>query len=274
MNGSTETFQVSTDAAEVYEAKFVPALFGEWAQHLVNAADIAPGQAAIDVACGTGIVARAVADRLEGHGRVVGLDLNEGMLTVARRIRPHIEWRHGDAADLPFPDASFDTALCQAALMYFPDQVGALREMARVIHRDGIVAVQVWGSLESQPGYRAFADVVAGHAGPEAIDLVGSYFSLGDLDLVTDLFERGGLDVVSTRTRLGAVRFDSIDDFVKAEIESTPLIDRIDNDVYSRILKDCRAALRKFRADDGRTQIPIEGHFVAARKRTGTAKAS
>jgi SAM-dependent methyltransferase len=101
MAGSVETFQVSVEAAEVYESKFVPAIFGEWAPHLVDAAGVAPGQAVLDVGCGTGVVAREAADRMGGQGSVVGLDLNEGMLAVARRLRPDIEWRQGDAAEVP-----------------------------------------------------------------------------------------------------------------------------------------------------------------------------
>ncbi len=267
MSDSVETFQLSIEAAEVYERKFVPALFAEWAEHLVDIADIAPGQSVLDVACGTGIVARTVAKKLDGRGRVVGLDLNEGMLALARRIRPDIEWHHGDAGDLPFPAASFDAVLCQAALMYFPDRVKALREMARVVKPDGTVAVQVWGRLESQPGYRPFAEVAARYAGPAATELISSYFSLGDLDLVFELFDEGGLEVFDTWTRLAAVRFGSIDEFVQAEIESSPLIDRIDDDVYGRILEDCREVLREFRTEEGRAEIPIEGHLIRARKK-------
>src|SRR5829696_8555253 len=125
MTGSVETFQLSVEAAEVYEANFVPALFAEWAPHLVEAAGVAPGQAVLDVACGTGVVARTAADRMGGQGRVVGLDLNQGMLTVAGRLRPDIEWRQGDAASLPFAPGSFDVVLCQSALMFFPDRAGA-----------------------------------------------------------------------------------------------------------------------------------------------------
>jgi SAM-dependent methyltransferase len=128
MASPTQTFQLSVEAAEAYEARFVPALFAEWAPHLVGAAGVAPGQAVLDVACGTGVVARAAADRMGGHGRVAGADLNEGMLAVAGRLRPDIEWHRADAADLPFADGSFDAVLCQSALMFFPDQVRALRE--------------------------------------------------------------------------------------------------------------------------------------------------
>lgn len=264
MTGSVETFQLSTEAAEVYESKFVPALFGEWAGHVVDAAAIAPGQAVIDIACGTGVVARAAADRLQGSGRVVGVDVNEGMLAVARRIRPEIEWHRGDAADLPFPDASFDGALCQAALMYFPDRGAALREMARVVKPGGTVTVQVWDAFESQEGYRPFADIAARHAGSEAIDLIGSYFSLGDIEHLSALLDLAGLGVIDTRTRTGAVRFSSIDEFVRAEIESTPLIDRIGDDVYARILEDCREALQPFARHSAGTEIPLQGHIVVA----------
>ncbi len=261
-----QAFQLSTGAAESYERTFVPAMLAEWAEYLVDAADIAPGQAVLDIACGTGIVARTVSDRVEGVGRIVGLDLNEGMLAVARRIRTDLEWHHGDAGDLPFPTGSFDVVLCQAGMMFFPDRVKALREMGRVATAGGTVAVQVWGRLESQPGYGPFAETTARHAGPEAMDVVRSYFSLGDLDVVIGLFGEAGLTVSRTETRLGTVRFGSIEELVRAEIDSSPLVDRIDDDVYARIIEDCRQALAEFATTNGKAEVPLEGHVVAARK--------
>jgi SAM-dependent methyltransferase len=270
MAGSVETFQISLDAAEIYERKFVPALFGEWAPHLIDIAGIAPGHFVLDVACGTGVVARATADRMDGRGRVVGLDINEGMLAVARRLRPDIDWQHGDAGDLPFPDDSFDVVLCQASLMFFPDRAKVLREMARVVTEGGTVAVQVWASLDSQPGYGPFIDVAARHAGPEAIDLLSAYWVLGDLDLVAALVEAAGLEITATRTRVGTARFDSIDELVKTEVESTPLIDRISEVVYRSILEDSRAALESFVSQGAKAEVPIQGHLISARKKANT----
>jgi SAM-dependent methyltransferase len=265
MAGTTETFQLSLAAAEAYETRFVPAIFGEWAPHLVQAAGVAPGQAVLDVACGTGVVAREAADRLGGHGRVVGLDRNQGMLTVAGRLRPDIEWRQGDAAELPFAAGSFDVVLCQAALMFFPDRVGALREMARVAAAGGTVAVQVWDRLEAQTGYKLLFEVVARHAGEAAIDLWSAYWALGDLAVVAALFEAAGLEVATTRTREGAVRFASIDELVGTEVEATPLGERIGPEVRARLLEDARAALRRFVTTDGGVAMPIRGHLVVAR---------
>src|SRR5215207_559623 len=266
MTGSVETYQLSVEAAEVYEARFVPAIFAEWAPHLVEAAGVVGVQAVLDVACGTGVVARTAADRMAGRGRVVGLDINEGMLAVARRLRPDIEWRKGDAAELPFESGSFDVVLCQAALMFFPDRAGALGEMARVATDNGTVAVQVWDRLEAQAGFGAMYEAFTEHLGPAAAELESSYWVLGDLDLVGSLFEAARLRVTGTRTRVGIVRFDSAEEAVATEIEATPLAERIDPDSYRRILKAGSEAMRPFVVDGGRVELPIQGHLVTGIK--------
>ncbi|MGH9261866.1 MAG: class I SAM-dependent methyltransferase, partial [Acidimicrobiales bacterium] len=151
---TTERFQLTKDEAELYESTFVPAIFAEWAPLLVDAVGVEPGDAVLDVATGTGIVARRAADRLAGDGMVVGLDINDAMLGVARRIRPDIGWQCGDAARLPFPDRAFDAVFCQMALMFFPDRTKVLAEMARVSAVGGAVGLVVPSSLDTQPAYR------------------------------------------------------------------------------------------------------------------------
>jgi ubiquinone/menaquinone biosynthesis C-methylase UbiE len=266
MATASETFRLSAAAAELYESQFVPALFAEWAPRLTELAAVGPGQAVLDVACGTGIVARTVADLQRGRGRVVGLDLNEAMLDVARRVRPAIEWRQGDAGRLPFPDGSFDVALCQMAFMFFPDRGQVLREMARVVTPGGTVAFSVPSRLESQPAYAPFVAMAASHAGPEATSLLSAYFASGDLDELQALVAAAGLQVTATRTFLGTVQCPSVDAFVATEVESTPLRERIGDEVYGRIREGAREVLRPFTRPDGAAAIPLEGHVVAARK--------
>jgi ubiquinone/menaquinone biosynthesis C-methylase UbiE len=266
MQTASETFRISPAAAEIYESQFVPALFAEWAPRLTGLAGIAPGQAVLDVACGTGIVARTVADVQRGKGRVVGLDLNEAMLDVARRVRPEIDWRQGDAARLPFPDGSFDVALCQMAFMFFPDRTQVLREMARVVTASGTVAFSVPSRLESQPAYAPFVEMAARHAGPEAIGLLGTYFASGDLDELRRLIASAGLHVAAVRTHMGTVKCPSIDAFVATEVESTPLRERISDAVLTRIREGAREVLRPFIKPGGAADIPLEGHVIATRK--------
>lgn len=264
---SSETFQIPLEAAEAYETAFVPRLFGQWAEWLVEAADVTSGQHVLDVACGTGAVTRAAADRMNGRSTVVGLDLNEAMLTVAGRLRPDLEWRQGDAAELPFADGSFDVVLCQSGLMFFPDVPHALREMARVVTEGGTVAVQVWDRRENQPGYRPLIEVVARHAGPDAINLLSTYFDLGDLDEFAGIASTAGLEVTGTRTRTSTMRFATVDELIAVEVRSTPLGERLSEDALRLIVAEAREALGSFVTDDGELDMPIRGHLILARRR-------
>src|SRR5262247_4520262 len=114
-----------TNPAEAYESYMVPVLFGPWASHLVDAVPPRKGERVLDLGCGTGVAAREAAGRLGTSGSVTGLDSSPNMLAVARsaaaREGRKIEWREGRAEELPFPDRSFDLALCQFALMFFSD---------------------------------------------------------------------------------------------------------------------------------------------------------
>jgi SAM-dependent methyltransferase len=264
MTSSKETFQLSVEQAEAYEAMFVPALFEEWAGPLVETAGVSTGQRVLDVACGTGVVARIAADRVGGAGSVVGVDINDGMLAVARRLRPTIEWQRADAARLPFADDSFDVVLCQAALMFFADRVAALREMARVAVPGGTIGLQVWAGLDQQAGYGPLTAIAARHAGPEAVDLLGSYWVLGDLEFVSELAGAAGLRVITARTRTGTARFPSVGELVATEVRGTPLMDRIDDVIYQRILDDARAEFERFVTGTGQVELPITGHLITA----------
>jgi ubiquinone/menaquinone biosynthesis C-methylase UbiE len=123
-----EPWQLVGTAAELYERYLVPAITALWAKDLVDRACPRAGERILDVACGTGIVARSVSKHVAA-GRIVGVDINPGMLAVARSISTDqelpITWVETSALDLPFPDCSFDLVLCQLGLQFFPDQSDA-----------------------------------------------------------------------------------------------------------------------------------------------------
>lgn len=262
---SSEAFQIPIEAAEAYEASFVPAFFAQWASILCDAAQVTAGRRVLDVACGTGIVARTAAERV-GTSGVVGVDRNEAMLTVARRVAPDIDWHQGDVASLPFDDGSFDVVVCQMALMFFPHRSQALREMARVAAPGGTVAVAVPSSLDAQPAYGPFVAVAAGHAGPEARSLLSTYFACGDVGELSRAFEEAGLTSPAIGTHLGTARFPSVDALVATEVDSTPLGERITADVRSRIGHGARAVLAPFTAGDGSLAAPFEVQVVTAHR--------
>jgi SAM-dependent methyltransferase len=262
----TEEFQIPLAAAETYETVFVPALFAQWAPVLCQAAAVSAGERVLDVACGTGVVARAVAG-IVGEGNVVGVDLNQAMLTIARRVAPQITWRQGEANALPAADASFDVVVCQMALMFFPDQPGAVREMARVTKPGGRVAVLVPSVLDAQEAYRPFVDMAAGHAGPEARNLLSAYFSCGQPEHLEDLFTAAGLDVTLIRPHRGAARFPSIDALVETEVTSTPLGERISEGTYAQIREGAQRVLAPFTTPDGHLEAPFESQIIVGHHR-------
>src|SRR5215208_1372728 len=176
-------WQVGGNAAEIYEQHLVPTVFGPWAAELIEAASPRPGERVLDVACGTGVVARLAAERVGADGKVVGLDLNPGMLAVARAVaspRP-IDWREGSAVALPLEAGAFDLVLCQQGLQFFPDRLTALREMHRVLAPGGRLGLATWRPLQHSPGFVVMAEALGSHVGPEAAALTQAPFSLGDV---------------------------------------------------------------------------------------------
>jgi len=124
----------------------------------------------------------------------------------------------------------------------------------------------VWDLLEAREGYGAMYRAFARHLGPEAGELGGAYWALGDLGLVGSLYEAAGLRVTGTRTRVGTARFPSAAEAVATEIDATPLATRIDRDTYRRILEAGTEAMRPFLVDGGRVELPIRGHLVTGVK--------
>jgi len=160
--------------AEVYEAFIVPVLFVPWTKELLGRVDPRPGHRVLDVACGTGIVARTVAPLVGSGGRVVGLDPSPGMLAVARSLPAPaglgIEWVEGRAEALPLPDDAFDLVTCQQGLQFVPDRSAALREMRRVTASGGRIGVAVWESFERNPFYAGLDELAVRRTGEHYFD--------------------------------------------------------------------------------------------------------
>jgi SAM-dependent methyltransferase len=260
----TETFSLTLEQAHAYEDLFVPALFAQWVDPLMDCASVTQGQRVLDVACGTGVVARAAARVVGPHGHVSGIDLNPAMIQVAQEVDPTIDWRVGDAADLPYEDGSFDVALCQSALFFFPDPLAAVCEMARVVATGGHLALQTYAQLEEQPGYGPLVEAVVRHAGPEARTLLGTYWSMGDVDELCRLVEDSGLEVNETRSLVGSVKFPSVDALVHTEIQATPLAEQIGESAYRAVDEDARHVLARFVESSGAVTLPVCAWIVSA----------
>lgn len=257
--------QVLASAAEIYDRFFVPALFEQWAPRMLRAAAVSAGDRVLDVACGTGVLTRAAAERA-GEGRVTGLDVNPGMLFVARRRGAGIEWREGAAEALPFGDGEYDVVLSQFGLMFFEDRERALREMSRVLRPGGRLAIAVWDSLERVPGYAAMAALLERLFGAEIAASLHAPYSLGDAQALGRLLEAAGLRGCVIETLDGIAHFPSIADWVRTDIKGWTLADRIDDAQLAQLQRAAAEELRPFVDAGGTVAFPHPAHIVKARK--------
>jgi ubiquinone/menaquinone biosynthesis C-methylase UbiE len=265
---SEPALQAQIDAANAYEALFVPALFRQWAPRVVDAAQIQPGQRVLDVACGTGILAREVASRTGPTGSVAGVDPSPGMLAVAKRLAPAVEWRQGAAESLPFPDQSFDAVVSQFGLMFFTDCRQAVREMLRVLRPGGRLAVAVWDSLDNIPAYASEVALLERVAGQRAADALRAPFVLGDRKDLATLFEDAGMASAEITTHRGTAQFPSIRTMVEADLRGwLPVMGVIlTEDQITRILQEAEHALSSYVTGEGRVAFDSPAHLVRATK--------
>lgn len=256
------------DAAMGYETVMVPALFSHWTAQVADAAHLHPGHRVLDVACGTGILAREAATRVGAGGFVAGLDPTPGMLAVARHLAPAIDWRAGVAESLPFADAAFDAVVSQFGAMFFRDRNQALREMLRVLVPGGTLAVAVWDSLEHFAAHRIEVEVIERVAGQRAADALRAPFALGDTDALAAWFEAVDVQAVRVATHHGTARFASIRTMVEADLRGClPVLGiTLDAAMIEQILAAAEDALKDYVTADGRVEFDSPAHIVSGHK--------
>lgn len=260
----TRKGQVTRTAADIYEEFFLPALFAEWAPRVADAARIGQGQRVLDVACGTGVLAREAARRVGRDDLITGLDRNEGMLAVARRASPRIDWQQGSAEALPFPGAAFDVVVNQFGLMFFNRRVEALREMWRVLRPGGRLAVAVWDRIDRLPGYTAMVALLQRLFGVRIADELRAPFTLGDTEALTSLATAAGIANVEIATATGMARFPSVESWVHTDVKGWTLADLIDDRQYEVLLREARKDLDAFVQADGTVVFPTSAHIMIA----------
>jgi ubiquinone/menaquinone biosynthesis C-methylase UbiE len=264
-------WQVAGSAPEVYERDLVPAVFGPWAALLIELAPPKSGDRVIDIACGTGIVARMAATRVGRSGAVAGVDLNPGMLNVARSLKTtddaaSMQWQEASADKLPFPDGSFDVAYCQAGLQFFADRPAALREMRRVLSAKGRLAVMVWCGIKESPGFEAFAEIMERNVSPAAATIMRAPFGLSDATELSRLVAAAGFRDITIQRRVGALEFPSVERFVLSYVAGSPLASHVSQAgdmARENLIANTKLALEKYVSGRG-LSFPTAAHLLTA----------
>jgi len=265
-------WQLAHDAAVRYEQILVPSILGPFARALVDWAQLPVGDTVLDVGCGTGAAARAAAERVGPAGSVTAVDVNPGMLDVARSLPPGrgapITWREGSAYQLPLPDRSVEHVICAQTLQFLETPGLALAEMHRVLKAGGRVALSVWCPIRENPYFNALVDAVAHYIDPDTAKGLGAAFALTDADRVVALLHGAGFSTFEVAPWTIELDLPALDTFVPRHISATPMSPGYSAAPPARqaaVVADVAARLAHFAASDGQVRIPFRSYFVAGR---------
>ncbi len=264
-------FQLVGTAPAAYERYLVPA-FRTTSQELIALAALQRGERVLDVACGTGIVARLAAAVVGPTGHTVGVDVNEGMLQIARTALPPpdgaaLAWQHSEATALPFAPSSFEVSFCQHGLEFFADRAAGLREIRRVLVPGGRLILRVWRDLEHQRFHPPVLTALERVMGVDAGASIRAAFTLGDAAALRALVVGAGFRQVHLRIAVNVLRYASLEAYVLGFLSAMPLaqaVAALNETARSTLLQEVTTALHMYVDDDGLV-IPAESHVVIAR---------
>jgi ubiquinone/menaquinone biosynthesis C-methylase UbiE len=215
---------------ENYERFFVPAIGTPVAEDLIRHTALNAGERVLDVACGTGIVARLASEQVGLEGSATGLDINPGMLAVARSVTSKdmpIEWYEANAEDMPLPDGTFDVVLCQMGLQFMENKTSALQEMRRVLAPGGRLILNVPGPAGKI--FIDFAEAMERNISPEAAGFLTQVFSLYKTDEIQQLMSKAGFNEIAVQANNKTLRLPLSKEFMWQYIKSTPLAEIVLN---------------------------------------------
>ncbi|MDQ6874300.1 MAG: class I SAM-dependent methyltransferase [Actinomycetota bacterium] len=215
--GTTFTVGFSgAGAADAYEGVLVPRLFTPCAVYLLTRLGLHPGEILLDVACGTGVVARLAAPVLGTAGRVFARDLTEAMIERGGSERlpadsAPIEYGVAPADRLDIADEAMDVVTCQQGLQFFPDAPEAVREMHRVLRPGGRVGIAVWRSIDECPLWAAAQAATAQRLDETQAAVLSAPFSWPGEEALLDVLREAGFNDLVVSTHTVVMHFDARD---------------------------------------------------------------
>ncbi len=257
--------EVTDELVRTHEQYLVPAVYAQWAARVAEIAEIERGQHVLDVACGTGSLARAAQLEAGLTGKVVGLDLSEKMLESAGRQSRLVDWQIGDAAAMPFENNCFDRVLCQFSLMFIANRVATIKEMLRVCKPDGLAVMAIWGSLQHGSAYDELIRLIGKFSGAHAAKKLALPWDLGKPGVMDALLLSSGVNEYVCHERVGQARYPSIRAFVETHLRLAGEFDNLNPQALRELLNTADVQLRPFVSPGGQLIAHLNANIFAVR---------
>jgi ubiquinone/menaquinone biosynthesis C-methylase UbiE len=265
---SQHDYQLTNKASQIYETQKVKAIFRPLAEATLKEVPISENDRILDIACGTGIILRCIAEQYAMSRPLIGVDLNDGMINMAKGLTKHkqhiFEWYRSDVAKLPFDDHSFTTAFCQQGLQFFSEKVKALTEIKRVLKPDGRLYVTVWSSVS--PFFKALADALGEHINNKIAEQSLAPFAFRDEEVIKDLITKAGFTRITSKVITINRQIAAANISIPKEIAGNPVGVKVvenEQDVVDRIVKQVEIAIQGYKNNSG-FAIPQETYLFEA----------
>jgi SAM-dependent methyltransferase len=265
---TSKQWQLARDAAERYEQILVPAILGPAARALVEWSGLRDGERVVDIGCGTGAAARLAAEKVGSSGRVAGVDVNAGMIDVAKSAAPVrgavIDWLENSAYQLPFTEGEFDVALCAQTLQFLEDRPRALAEIHRILAPGGRVAVSLWCDIRRSPYFHVLVEAVTKHIGAETATGLRAAFGLSDSKVILTLLTGAGFRDVKASVKELHLELPKPEDFVPQHVSATPMSTGFvaaSEEARRAVVHEVSEELAAYRTGQG-IRVPFATHLV------------
>ncbi len=263
--GDASGFQVDEQAPFHYQAQ-VERFMRPFVDAMV-AASVKRGDAVLDVACGTGFATRSAAIVAGPTGRVVGSDINAGMVEMARSVPPvagsEVTWQEASALDLPFADDEFDAVTCQQGAQFFPDVPAGLAEMARVTRPGGYLAATMWAGVDHSPFFTTEFEMLVRFCGTEADALGSTFVSNGEVR-ISQWFDAAGLSGTTVELVEESVLLPPVVDYVPQHLKALPwsgAFFELPEDARAEAIAWMRERLSGYETDGG-VEVPFQSYLA------------
>ncbi|GIK42188.1 MAG: hypothetical protein BroJett011_60210 [Chloroflexota bacterium] len=265
---TSRQWQLAHEAAERYEHILVPAILGPFAQALVEWSALQPGEVVVDIGCGTGAAAHFAAEKVGPAGRVIGIDVNGGMIEVAKARTPQgapIDWYQKSAYDLPLANQTADIALCAQTLQFLDNRPQALAEMYRVLKPGGRVTLSSWTNIQESPYFNNLVAVISHHINHDTAAGLGAAFNLSNPDEIRSLLDKAGFRAIEVAATQLELELPPVEEFVPRHISATPMavgFNTASEAERQAVLNDLAARLAPFKKPDRSLRVPFTSYLA------------
>lgn len=231
-----------------------------------------PGETVLDLGTGPGEPALTIGTQVAPSGRVVGIDLSERMVEIARstardRGVRNVEFRVMDSSQLQLDDVGFDGVVSSFGFQIFTDPAAAAHEARRVLKPDGRIALSIWSTGDRVPFLDAIVAPMLEHAEPDENGYIPTPYETGGPGEMVALLEASGFRSARESRRAFRLAFASPEEYLEVLLRGTPIghsLGEEDTGVQQQVLRATRTNLERFRTPEG-IVLPAEAVFVTAR---------